>query len=531
MKKLLSSIILASALVSTSAFAAKTVVYCSEGSPEGFDPALYTAGTTFDAASRTMFDGLTVFEYGGTKVEPALAERWEVSEDGKSFTFHLRKGVKFHSNKDFKPSRDFNADDVIYTFERQMNKDHPWHSAIEGSFEYFVSMGMSELIDNIEKIDDYTVTFHLTKVEAPFLANLAMDFGRIQSKEYMEMLLEKKTPQKLNTDPIGTGPWVFAGYQKDSMIRYTANPDYFRGKPNVDRLVFSINTDASTRWAKVQSGECHHMPYPNPADLENMRQSDKIDLLEAAGFNVGYLAFQTQKEPFTDKRVRQALSMAVNKASIIDAVFNGNGQAAKNPLPPGIWSYNDNIEPRPYDIEAAKKLLADAGYPDGFETDLWAMPVQRPYNPNARRMAELVQAEWAKIGVKAEIKSYEWGEYLDRTKKGEHQTVLLGWTGDNGDPDNFLNVLLGCDAVGASNRAYWCHKEFDDLIQQARQTTDMEKRTELYMKAQEIFHEEAPWVAIAHSIVSEPVSKKLKGYKLSPFGVHIFPPYIIDIEE
>ncbi len=531
MKKLLSSLVVASSLFSGSAFAAKTIIYCSEASPEGFDPALYTAGTTFDASSRPIFDGLTAFEYGGTKVEPALAERWEVSEDGKSFTFYLRKGVKFHSNKMFKPSRDFNADDVIYTFERQKDKDHPWHSAIEGTFEYFEAMSMSSLIDNIEKVDDYTVTFHLTNVEAPFLANLAMDFAVIQSKEYMESLLEKNQAQKLNSDPIGTGPWVFAGYQKDSTIRYQANPDYYRGKPNVDRMVFSINTDASTRWAKVQAGECHHMPFPNPADLDKMRSSDDINLLEAPGLNVGYLAFQTQKKPFDDARVRRALRMAVNKATILDAVFNGNAEIAKNPIPPGMWSYNDNIPQDTYDIDAAKALLAEAGYPDGFETDLWAMPVQRPYNPNARRMAELIQAEWAKIGVKAEIKSYEWGEYLDRSKKGEHQTLLLGWTGDNGDPDNFLNVLLGCDAVGSSNRAYWCNKEFDDLIQQARQTADLDKRTELYMKAQEIFNEEAPWVTIAHSMVSEPVNKKLKNYKLSPFGVHTFPPYIIDIED
>ncbi len=533
MKKylLIASVAAATVFSSTALAGPKTLVYCSEGSPEGFDPALYTGGTTFDASSRPIFNGLTEFKYGTTEVQPSLAERWEVSEDGKTVTFYLRKGVTFHSNKDFKPTRDFNADDVIATFDRQKNKENPWHSAIDGSYEYFDAMGMGELIQKIEKKDDYTIVFHLERPEAPFLANLAMDFASIQSKEYMDYLLKKGTPQKLNTDPIGTGPWVFAGYQKDSSIRYIAKKEHFNGKPNIDRMIFSINTDASARWAKVEKGECHIMPYPNPADLKNMAKSDKVDLLQSQGLNVGYLAFQTQKEPYQDARVRRALSMAINKKAIIDTVFQGAGEVAKNPIPPTMWSYNDDITDYDYDPEAAKALLAEAGLSEGFTTDIWAMPVQRPYNPNARRMAELIQADWAAIGVKAEIKTYEWGEYLDRSKKGEHQTLLLGWTGDNGDPDNFLNVLLGCDAVSGANRAKWCFKEFDDLLQKARVSTDPAERTKLYKEAQEIFHREAPWVAIAHSTVSVPVSKKLKGFKVDPLGGFIFPPHAITLED
>lgn len=304
MKKylLIASVAAATVFSSTALAGPKTLVYCSEGSPEGFDPALYTGGTTFDASSRPIFNGLTEFKYGTTEVQPSLAERWEISEGGKTVTFYLRKGVTFHSNKDFKPTREFNADDVIATFDRQKNKENPWHSAIDGSYEYFDAMGMGDLIQKIEKKDDYTIVFHLERPEAPFLANLAMDFASIQSKEYMDYLLKKGTPQKLNTDPIGTGPWVFAGYQKDSSIRYVAKKEHFNGKPNIDRMIFSINTDASARWAKVEKGECHIMPYPNPADLKNMAKSDKVDLLQSQGLNVGYLGFQTQKEPYQDAR-------------------------------------------------------------------------------------------------------------------------------------------------------------------------------------------------------------------------------------
>ena len=188
------------------------------------------------------------------------------------------------------------------------------------------------------------------------------------------------------------------------------------------------------------------MAYPNPADIPAMKEDPAVNLMSQEGLNIGYHAYNTEKKPFDDARVRKALNMAVNKAAIIEAVFQGAGEAAKNPIPPTIWSYNNAIVDDPYDPEAAKKLLAEAGV-TGLKTNIWAMPVQRPYNPNAKRMAELIQADWKAVGVDAEIVSYEWGEYLKRSAAGEHETVLLGWTGDNGDPDNFLFALLSCEAV------------------------------------------------------------------------------------
>jgi dipeptide transport system substrate-binding protein len=406
--------------------------------------------------------------------------------------------------------------------------DNPYHNISGGTYEYFNGMSMPELLQSIEKVDDYTVRFTLNRPEAPFIANMGMDFASILSAEYADQLLEKGNPDQLDLKPVGTGPFQLVNYQKDAVIRFQAHPDYWGGKAPIDNLVFSITPDASVRYAKLQAGECHVMPYPNPADVEAMANDPNITLLEQEGLNVGYLAFNVEKKPFDDKKVRQALNMAINKQAIIDAVFQGAGKIAKNPIPPTIWSYNDAVEDYPYDPEKAKQLLAEAGYPDGFETDLWAMPVQRPYNPNARRMAELIQADWAKIGVKAKIVSYEWGEYLKRSKDGEHQTVLLGWTGDNGDPDNFLAVLLGCDAIGGANRARWCFEPFEELIQQAKRVSDKDERTKLYEQAQVIFKEEAPWVTIAHSVVFKPVRKEVKDFRIDPFGGHIF--YGVDLE-
>jgi dipeptide transport system substrate-binding protein len=517
---------LATALT-TPAFA-KTLVYCSEGSPEGFSPALYTSGTTFDASSRALYNRLVEFVPGTTDIAPALAESWDVSDDGLEYTFHLREGVKFQTTDNFTPTRDLNADDVIFTFERQWKPDHPYHAIGGATYEYFNSMGLQTLLKSIEKVDDHTVTFVLNQPEAPFLADMGMDFASILSAEYADQMTAAGTPEQVDLQPVGTGPFQLVAYQKDAVIRYKANPDYWDGKAAIDDLVFAITPDASVRWQKLQAGECHVMPYPNPADIDAMRQQEGIHVLEQEGLNVGYLAFNTEKKPFDDVKVRQALNMATNKQAILDAVFQGAGRIAKNPIPPTIWSYNDEVEDYPYDPDQAKKLLEEAGVTN-LKTNIWAMPVQRPYNPNARRMAELIQADWAKVGVQAEIVSFEWGEYLKRSLEGEHDTVLLGWTGDNGDPDNFLYVLLSCDAAkDGANRARWCYEPFDKLLVEAKRTSDKAERTRLYKEAQVLFKEQAPWITIAHSVVFVPVRDEVVGYKVDPLGGHYF--YGVDLE-
>jgi len=511
------------------AFAAGTLVFCSEGSPEGFNPQLYTTGTTFDASSQTVYNRLVEFERGRTRIIPALAETWEVSPDGLQYTFHLRKGVKFHTTAGFEPTRDFNADDVLFSFNRQWDKHHPYHKVSGGNYEYFTSMSMPELIKSIDKVDDYTVRFTLNRPEAPFLANVAMDFASILSAEYAERMLKAGKPEIVDLKPVGTGPFQWVNYQKDAVIRYKANAHYWNGKALIDHLAFAITPDASVRYAKLKAGECQVMAYPNPADLVAMAKDPNLNLLRQEGLNIGYLAFNVEKKPFDDVKVRQALNLAINKPAIIEAIYQGAGEVAKNPIPPTIWSYNDAVKDYPYDPEQARKLLAEAGHADGFETDLWAMPVQRPYNPNARRMAEMIQADWGKVGVKARIISYEWGEYLKRASAGEHQTVLLGWTGDNGDPDNFLAVLLSCDAVkGGANYARWCYRPYENLIQKAKITTDQAERARLYAQAQAIFKEQAPWVTIGHSVVYQPVRKEVMDFRISPFGLNVF--YGVDLQ-
>jgi dipeptide transport system substrate-binding protein len=515
-------------LVGAAPLSAKTLVFCSEGSPENFYPAVNTTGTSFDANTQ-IYERLVDFERGGTKVVPALAEKWEISEDGTIYTFHLRRGVKWHTSRTWKPTREFNAEDVMFSLERQWKEDHPFFKVTSSNHSYFNDMGMPKLLKTVEKLDDYTVRITLNRPEAPFLSDLAMAYAAIQSKDYADAMLKAGTAEKIDQEPIGTGPFYLLQYQKDAIIRYRAFPDYWAGKAKLDDLVFAITPDASVRWAKLQKGECHVMPYPNPADLEAMRKDANIEVLEQPGLNIGYLAYNVTKKPFDDVRVRKAVNMAIDKKAIIDAVYLSTGIAAKNPIPPSMWSYNDAIKDDPFDPAAARKLLAEAGYPNGFETDLWAMPVQRPYNPNARRIAELMQADLAKVGITAEIKSFEWGEYRKRAQNGEHLMVQLGWTGDNGDPDNFLATLLGCESAktNGSNVAKFCYQPFEELVVKAKQTTDQAARAELYRKAQVVFKEQAPWFTIAHAVQLKPVRKEVIDFKLSPFGRHTF--YGVDI--
>ena len=509
------------ALGSIASAEAKTLVYCSEASPEGFNPQLYESGTTLDA-TKPLFSGLTEFITGKTTLRPALATSWTVSDDGLTYTFMLRKGVKFHG-KNFTPTRDMNADDVIFSFERQLDPKNPYSKVSGGDYQYFNDMSMPDILKSVEKVDDYTVKITLNKPEAPFLADLAMPFASVESKEYADAMLKAGTPEQVDLSPVGTGPFTLESYEKDAVIRYAAAPDYWGGKPKLDKLIFAITPDAAVRWAKLKANECQVMPYPNPADVAAMMKDPNIKVLHQEGLNVGYLAMNVQHKPFDDLRVRQAINYAINRDAILKAVYQGAGKKAKNPIPPTIWSYNDAVKDYSYDPAKAKALLAAAGLKDGFKAKLWAMPVQRPYNPNAKLMAEMMQADLKKVGIDVDIVSYEWGEYLKRTKNGEHDMALLGWTGDNGDPDNFLFPLLSCDSAKVgNNRSRWCDNTFNDLIVQAKQTSDLKKRTALYKQAQIEFKAQAPWVTIAHSLVYEPVRTNVVNFKVDPFGLHIF---------
>jgi dipeptide transport system substrate-binding protein len=249
-----------------------------------------------------------------------------------------------------------------------------------------------------------------------------------------------------------------------------------------------------------------------------MRQNEQIKVLSQTGLNVGYLAYNISKKPFDDVRVRRALNMAINKRKILRAVYQHTAVPAINPIPPIQWGYNRDVDDDAYNPEQAAKLLAEAGYPNGFSTDLWAMLVQRPYMPDAVAVAKLIRDDLAEVGVKAEIKSPNWTDYVRGMKAGEHQMGLFGWVGDNGDPDNFLNTLLGCSAMNGFNVSRFCDARYDDLVKQAKRTSDTQERSRLYQRAQAIAKAQAPWLSISHTVQFKAVRREVQGFEISPVG-------------
>jgi dipeptide transport system substrate-binding protein len=513
------AILCLSFMLAASGAAAKTLVFCSEGNPESLNPQLVTTTTGMNAG-RPIFNNLVEFLPGTTNLVPGLAESWEISPDGTEYTFHLRKGVQFHSSAAFTPSRPMNADDVLFSLLRQWKEDHPYHRVSGSSYDYFKDMGMPDLLQSIDKLDDRTVRIKLKRPEAPFLADLAMPFNVILSAEYADRMLRAGTPERLDKEPIGTGPFSFVSYKKDVVIRYHSFADYWRGKQPIDQLVFSITPNPAVRLAKLKAGECHVMAFPNPADIDRIAADPSLTLLRQEGFNVGYLAMNTTRPPFDDIRVRRAVNLAIDKAAIIQAVYQGAGVMAKNPVPPTLWSYNDAIRDYPYDPDEAQRLLAEAGHAQGFHADLWYMPVSRPYNPDGKRMAEMIADDLGKVGIRLNLVTDEWAAYRAILQEGTPSLALYGWTGDNGDPDNFLDVLLGCTSArpGGNNIAKWCNKDFDSLVAKAKVVSDRAQREALYRDAQAIFKREAPWVPIAHSIVFMATRKEVSGFKMDPLG-------------
>jgi dipeptide transport system substrate-binding protein len=503
---------------------AKTLVYCSEASPANFDPGTTTGGNDFDASSRTVYSRLVEFKHGGTEVVPGLADSWEISDDGLTYTFHLHPGVKFQTTDYFKPTRDLTADDVIFSFERQYMKDNKWNGDAylpNLTWDYYTGMDMPKYVSKWEKVDDLTVKLTLTEPNAPMLANLGMDFASIMSKEYADQLATSGNMADFSTKPVGTGPFQFVDYQLDAVIRYAAHPDYYKGKEKIDDLVFAITPDPTARVQKVIAGECDVAPYPNPADIAMLKANKDVTLLEQAGLNIGYMSYNTTIAPLDKPEVRHALNQAIDRDSMIKALFQDAGATpADNLIPPTMWSWNKDVKFDKYDPEAAKKVLADAGL---TTIDLWASDRVRPYNPNFQRAAELIQADWAKVGVTANIINYEWTKYREEGKKKDRPGAFqIGWTGDNGDPDNFFATLFSCSAIGVSNYSSWCDKDFEDLIQKAKTTSNLDERTKLYEQAQVRFQEQAPAFLLVHSQVYAVVRNNVSGYMMDPLGIHRF---------
>ena len=473
----------------------------------GLDPALENDGESFKVCDN-IFETLVTYEAQSTGIVPLLARSWDISSDLLTWTFHLRTDVRFHDGTPF----DSNA--ILFSLKRQFDKEHPHHK-VQGVYKYWKDMGMDDVIDSMHTEDDSTFVIKLIEPNATFLATLGMNFCAAVSPTAVA-----KFGSDFFKNPVGTGPFKFVEWRKDERIVLERNEKYWGKLTQIKRLIFRPIQDASVRFLELETGSIHGIDNVNPEFIRKINADANLNLLTQTGMNVGYLAMNMDLPPFNNKLVRLAINHAINKQAIVDNFYSGLAIPAKNPFPPLLWGYNDDVKPYNYNPARAKELLVQAGFPEGFETELWAMPTPRPYMPQPEKIAVAIKANLDAIGVKTRIIRWEWGTYLSKVANGEHPMYLLGWTGDNGDPDNFLYVLLDKTAAvkPAQNVAFYRNNELHELLNAARRSNDISERSYFYKKAQEIVHDDVPWVPLVHATQTAAFRSNVQGFKLHPTG-------------
>ena len=422
-----------------------------------------------------------------------LAESWE-NPDDLTWLFHLRKGVLFHNGEEF------TADDVKFTLERMLDPKT-------------ASPGVTHIreVDKVEVVDRYTVRIVTKAPYAPLISNL----GR-----YEMCMLNEKAVREAGEDygrhPVGTGPFMLDVWRPGDRVELKKFDKYFEGMPKVDRMVFRGIPEEATRVIELESGGvdiCIDLP---AQDYARIKAEGRFKVYEKPSITSNYYAFNAQATPFQDKRVRQALNYAVDVDALIDAIYFGMAVKSRGPMTEQIWGFDETLpeDPYPYDVEKAKALLVEAGYPNGFKTKLYSSTQSQ-----SRATAEQFQAFFAEVGIEAEVVSLEWGAYLAETRKGVDGMFTLGWSG-TGDADGALSYLYDSKNIGSSNRAHWADSKFDELMAEGRRTLDPEKRKAIYREAQRYFNEEVPIVLMHSRKLLCGSSPKVNGFEIYPNQVY-----------
>ena len=488
----LSSIFFGNGSIQASSVSGGMLIFGRGGDSIHLDPIQPLDGESAKVCD-VIYDTLVEFRENTTEIIPALAEAWKSSADGLVWTFYLRQGVKFHD------STPFNAGAVIFSFTRPEALRREFHE---------------EFIDRIVALDTFTVQFQLKTPYAPFISRIAKTRFSIVSPTAVA-----KFGKDFDNNPVGTGPFKFVQWDKHDKIILTANNVHWTGKPALDGLIFRTIPDNSVRLMELQQGNIHAMEFPNPEDIPLIQGDVRFELVRQPSLNVGFIAMNMDKPPYDNLKVRLAINHAIDKATIIESLYRGRAIPAKNPIPPTLWGYDNTIEDYAYDPELAKQLLAEAGYPNGFETTLWALPVPRSYIPNGIALAEELQSELQDIGIVAKIVTYDWDIYVSKVLNGEHDMAMMGWNSGD-DPDDLFYSLLSIPAAEKPilNLSFYRSDEMQDVLERARTSTDRNERIALYREAQTIFHRDAPWVPLVHTQRILVVDRSVKNLKLPPIG-------------
>ena len=503
----------------TQQLAQESLLYCIASAPLSFNPQLLMSTEALDATAHQLYNHLLNLDPSNQQFTPSLATQWQRDDDGLRYRFTLRKAVQFHNTPWFSPSRTLTADDVAFTFNRIIDKQHPYHEVGGGRYPFFSGVNWSELVSQVRVIDTHQVEFILTRPDADFLSYLATDYAVILSEEYGKQLLTAGTPNLLDRKPIGTGPFKLEFYRPDEFIRYHRHPNYWRGQAALRQLVFDITPKSSKRLAKLLSGECDAMANPAASQLTVIKRHPDLLLSEPTGMNVSVLALNTQKAPFNDIRVRKAFSLALERQDILRAVYFNAGELAESLLPPNSWTYDSTLVMPPANLDRARWLLKQAGMSEGMSITLLMPAGERSYNPDGLKTGQIIQQRLAKLGIKVTLQPLD--EQLLRRKllAGSHDAVLSGWSADTPNPDNILRNLLSCQAIAAgTNASRWCQPLFEQQLDLALTESSQDKRRKHYQLGQMLAYQDMAVIPLIHSQRLLSYRRQVKGLQLLPYG-------------
>jgi peptide/nickel transport system substrate-binding protein len=506
------------------------------------DPAIVTDGESFRVTGQVL-EPLFQYEPGSTKPIPALAEECTPNEAGTEWTCTLRQGVKFHDGTDF------NADAVIFNFERWRFTDNPLHFESQ-VFEYYEAMwgGFDDasLITSVEKVDDFTVKFVLSAPLAPFLANLAMDIFAISSPAAMEAAGEDYGLPAVGA--VGTGPFKFVEWVEGDHITVEANKDYWGGAPQIDQIIWRVIPDDSARYLALKSGDIHGLEQAGVEDLADAESNPDLAIITRPALNTSYLAFNYRIKEFQDVKVREAVAHAINRQGLIENFYGKYGTVAVNFLPPLVWGNNPDVPEWEYDPELSKQLLAEAGFPDGLSevtiaediTDadgnvlykagdkiplkLYYMPVTRFYFPSAQQIGEAIGVDLTNAGFNVTLETAgDFPTYLGLRREGQLVGLyLLGWGGDNGDPDNFTGYFFGGGEEPIKREGWYSNPELAQLLKEAAVTVGQENREPLYQQTEQMMHDDVTRIWLGHNNTPLIFSSKVSGYVAQPVGADYY---------
>lgn len=479
-----------------------TLIVGRGGDSVGLDSGTQTDGESARVIS-TIVDGLVALEGTSTKPIPWLAESWE-TEDSQTWTFHLRQGVTFHD------STPFNAEAVKWNMDRWRDPENEWRFG--RTFEYYdIEFGTDLAIEEVTVVDEFTVQLKLSAPSGVLLAKLAEHFvfGMNSPTAVQEQGDKYGTPAGT---AVGTGRFKFVEWVPDDHITVERNDDWWGEGPKLERIIFRSIPDNSARFAELQAGTIHQADLAQ-TDLPSAKEDPNIVIYERPALSTGYISFQQCTEPFDKLEVRQAIAHAVNWAALIPAFYGDYGQLAGSFQPPAILGSNPNIQPFEYNPDKAKELLAAAGLPDGFETDFWYIPVIRGYFPDSKAIGEAIAVDLAKVGIKVNLQTEDWGAYLEDRNLGKFPMWMLGWGSDNGDPDNYIGYHFAHPVGEPKEEDCYANDELSQLLIDGRTEADPAKRETIYQKAEEIVHADVARIPVVWTTGTTVFRKEVQGYE------------------